>query len=284
MNTTRITLLAVAVYGIISLGVLLSADHAPVSEVRPPIIDMTDGLPEISASAWGVIDLSTGDILYSVHATSVLPVASVTKLVTAAVVNEVSTPTTTATVYWTDLATEGRAGGLYQGQQLTHQELLFPLLLESSNDAATVLSRTVGEVELLGAMTRFTEQAGMRDTAFFDGSGLSSLNVSTVEDLGRLLTFLYERHPHILDITSLRQYLSVAAGWHNNSPFINDVGYVGGKHGYLNAAGRTAVVIFEEQFSRGETLRIGYVVLGSDDLLGDVRTLRELIRTRGLGK
>lgn len=272
------------VYGLASLGFLLSLDHAPVSEVRPPIIDISDGLPEISATAWGVFDLSTGDMLYGTHATTVLPIASVTKLVTAAVINERNTPTTTATVFWTDLATEGRAGGLYQGQVLTHQELLFPLLLESSNDAASVLARSMGKTALLDEMRAFTTAADMKDTAFFDGSGLSPLNVSTVADLGRLLLTLEEKHAHILDITSLRQYLTLDAGWHNNSPFINDVGYVGGKHGYIDAAGRTAVVIFEEQFSRGQTLRLGYVILDSNDLLGDVRTLREIIRTRGLGK
>jgi len=270
------------VYGAGSLIFLLAASVTPPEEERPPIIPLPEGVPGVTARAWGVVDLSTGDLVYAAAPTTSLPIASVTKLLTAATLLTEADTSTPAIVTWSDVATEGRAGSLVPGNQYSYHELFFPLLLESSNDAATTLARALEPDSLPVRMNGYAATHELSMTSLKDPSGLSPENVSTIEDLARLLYTLNTELPHVLDITALRTYGSSQQGWSNNSPFIGDVGYRGGKHGYTPEAGKTAAVIFTETFLRGVEVPVGYIVLGSEDSVLDVRLLRELVRTRGL--
>ncbi len=230
-------------------------------------------LAQLPVSAFAIFDVETGEVLVSDNEETSLPIASVTKLVTAAVVIDNLDLDLAATITANDVATEGEAGKLRIGQKYSYRELLLPLLLESSNDAATVFERLTenGVVEDMNALV---DDLGASQTAFADASGLSAENVSTAEDLALIVTHLYKHQPHVFDITKLSQYVGPYTGWVNNNPVINSGGYLGGKHGYTHAANRTIVAVFEESF--GNTTRnIGYIVLGSDDLKSDIRTLRQ---------
>jgi D-alanyl-D-alanine endopeptidase (penicillin-binding protein 7) len=157
----------------------------------------------------------------------------------------------------------------------TSYELLFPLLLESSNDAAAALERA-GTGDLVALMNQSVRAAGARATTFADASGLSSLNVSSAAELATLTQALYSTEPHLFDITRLNQRLGEYVGWTNNSP-VRDPRYLGGKHGYTEAAGRTLVALFNESLVGGEERVLGYVLLGSADLAADVASLRQYV-------
>lgn len=219
---------------------------------------------EISARAFGVIDIETGEILLSHNASEVLPIASVTKLFTAATVLEKQVTDALVTITPPDVATEGRAGSLAVSQTYTAHELLFPLLLESSNDAATALMRTIDEEVLIA------------DRKMADGSGLSSRNQASVTELTSELPRLYKKFPHIFDITTLSQYVGTYTGWKNNSPVRDMSGYRGGKHGYTYEAGRTLLAVFAEEDLGGREL--GYIILGSADIVADVQTVRGMVK------
>ena len=218
--------------------------------------------PQVSARAYGVFDIETGKLLFSQNQDEQLPIASVTKLFTAAQVLKSEQDDTELNISEVDVATEGRAGKLKVGQVYKTHELLFPLLLESSNDAATALERSVGSIYF-----------GDRQLA--DASGLSSYNEASVSELATEVRRLYHEVPHLFDITTLGQYVGEYTGWVNNSPVRNLPGYRGGKHGYTEAAGKTLAAVFAESKLTGREL--GYVLLGSSDLEKDVEILRATV-------
>jgi len=233
----------------------------PAAAARALLVELSS-LPEVSAKAYEVFDVQTGEILLAYNAEESLPIASVTKLFTAAKVLD-SAVAEPLIITNQDIATEGRSGKLEAGQEYSGHELLFPLLIESSNDAATALARTFGEIPLAG---HFLD----------DASGLSDKNIATVSQLSGEVRSLYARLPHLFDVTTLQQYIGEHTGWINNSPVFDLPGYKGGKHGFTYAANQTLVAIFAEESL--EDRELGYVLLGSDDVRTDTQTLRAAVK------
>ena len=228
---------------------------------------------ELPVSAFAIFDVETGEILVSKNSGKKLPIASVTKLVTAASAMDNLDLDLAAIITASDVLTEGKAGKLQAGEKYSQRELLFPLLLESSNDAAVVFERVTDD-GIISGMNSFVENLGATQTSFADASGLSSRNISTAEDLALVTTYLYENQPHVFDMTKLPQYVGPYTGWVNNNPVIEKDNYLGGKHGFTHAAKLTIVSLFEEDFV-AESRAIGYVVLGSSDLRADISALRQ---------
>ncbi|MEY3784476.1 MAG: hypothetical protein RLZZ230_798 [Candidatus Parcubacteria bacterium] len=234
-----------------------------VTNAEPVIEPIVIEAPTVTAKAYGVFDMETGELLLSQDANESLPIASVTKLFTAAeLLREEDSLDETVTITDNDVATEGRSGKLEIGQTYKAHELLFPLLLESSNDAATALARTIAPIPLAGEILS-------------DGSGLSSQNKASVSQLATEVKNLYISMPHLFDITTLSQHVGEYTGWVNNSPVKDMVGYKGGKHGYTEAAGRTLVAIFAEPSLDNQ--EFGYILLGSDDIKADTLALRAAV-------
>jgi D-alanyl-D-alanine carboxypeptidase len=209
-------------------------------------------------------------------ATTPRPLASITKLASAAAFFDHAELAATTSLTWSDLNTYGEAGRLQYGDVLTHHQLLFPLLMESSNDAAAAMERI--DTELIAQMEALAAEAGAAVT-FADASGLSTENRASAEALAVLGRHLFAHYPHLIDISRREEHLLTEdRAWVNNNPFISDPRYRGGKHGYLPEAGRTALAFFEEELA-GETFLIGYVVLGSGPLPESVGALREYLST-----
>jgi D-alanyl-D-alanine carboxypeptidase len=235
-------------------------------------------VPEVTAQAYYVFEVETGAELTAKNPDMVRPLASVTKLISSAVFFDTAELTGTIAVTERDVATPGASGRLQVGEEYSLRELVFPALLESSNDASTMQARSVSETDdLIKRMNEYTEALGLPDTHFVDPSGLSPENVSSPRSLSILLRTLVEEQPHLIDITKLRKYVGSTTTWLNNSPLASMSAYAGGKHGYTPEAGRTAVVMFEER-TQGTTRTIGYIVLGSDDLVHDITALREAVQ------
>jgi D-alanyl-D-alanine carboxypeptidase (penicillin-binding protein 5/6) len=246
-----------------------------VSAVSAAFAVATSTMPVISAPAYAVFDAETGAILASADMDTLYPIASVTKLFTAVAILETFNPESTTTIAWSDVAGEGEAGKLHPNEVYSYRELLFPLLLESSNDAADTLERATG-AQLLPAMAAVAAEYGATHSTFADASGLSAENVSTVHDLIAFSRAIGEKYPFVYDISKLQQYIGVYTGWRNNNPVAQMDEYRGGKHGYIMAAGRTIVAHFDESFSAGHRT-LGYVILGSEDLRSDVSILRDFV-------
>lgn len=248
---------------------------ASTPPVAPVFVVATGTAPTLSVNSYLIFDTKTGEVLASQNLDEVHPIASVTKLFTATAILENFNPDSTTTITWGDVSAEGEAGGLEPRQVYTYRELLFPLLLESSNDAALALEHAT-KGDLTTALGLVAQKYGAKHAHFADASGLSPDNTASARDLMNFSRAVGEKYPFVYDISELPQYIGSYTGWLNNNPVFNTDSYRGGKHGYTPAAGRTLVAQFSEHFSAGDRT-IGYVILGSDNLATDVTTLRNFL-------
>lgn len=258
-------------------GLFVLAAFSVTEMLIPPqyAVNQVATLPEPSAHAWIVFDEETGRVLYEFNADEVLPIASVTKLFTAASFLDHGDLSASTTIEWGDVVTEGRAGKLSYGEEYNSRELLFPLLLESSNDAATALNRV--HPSLLDEIKVFNEGLRLEHTVIADPSGLSDKNVSTARELALVARHLFDTKPEVYDMTRITSFYSKDNGWINNSPFADDQAYRGGKHGFTYEANRTAVAFFDQKLKGGNKRLLGYVLLKSDDLERDMELLRDFV-------
>lgn len=232
----------------------------------------------VTANAWGLFDVGTGKVLYGENIDDVLPIASVTKLFSARTAYLQQNAGESVEVSWEILLTEGRAGKLKYGEEFTREELLFPLLLESSNDAAEAIARFENRDEYISDMNSFVKEIGMSKTQFVDPSGLGQGNVSTVSELAYFTSDTIKNNQHIFDITRLEKYIGKNHTWWNSSPAIEFAGYVGGKHGYTDEAGGTIIALFNIELQNNITRKIGIILLGSKNISKDVRVLHEYVQ------
>lgn len=228
------------------------------------------------ADSFLIFDEESGTEIASKNAQEVLPIASVTKLFSASLFYAHADLEATTSITWGDVNTEGDAGRLRPFEVYSYRELMYPLLLESSNDASMAMLRVYPT--LLEDMNRYVLDAGFTHTVFADPSGLSSENVSTAYELALLVRKMRKEYEHVFDITRLTQFIGTHTGWMNNNPLFGLEGFKGGKHGFTYEANRTVVVFFDETLASGDVRTIGYVLLGSPDLKTDIVLLREEVR------
>jgi D-alanyl-D-alanine carboxypeptidase len=239
-------------------------------------IKNTKKIAKISSLSYLVADLETGKVLLSQNINQQLPIASVTKLMTAIVADETLGLDTKTIISSEAINTYGTQGELKKGESYSVLELFYPLLLESSNDAAEALAYTKNRTGFIADMNGKAKSIGLLNTSYEDASGLSAQNTSTVTDLFRLTQYISKYRKYILDISTEKKKELGKKVWFSNSRFRSDSDYVGGKNGYTDEALKTQVVLFEEEFE-GEKRTIVYIVLRSTDVAYDIKMLRDFV-------
>lgn len=244
-------------------------------------IAMTDGgyallpkapeFPNLGAAGFIVGDLETGEVLAKRAESEVRPIASVTKLVTSLTSLEILNQYKEVEVSEEAVATNASFGDLRAGETLTIGDLLHPLLLESSNDAAEAIAETAGRNYFIDSMNAKAEALGLADTSFGDPSGLSPDNVSTPADLFKLAQYLHKYKQFVLKTSLVKEYALGRHSWTNSSKLLGDERYRGGKHGYTDEAGKTLVATFAVPLSEFDDRNIAVVILKSPDPAADAR-------------
>jgi len=139
-----------------------------------------------------VIDRDSGQVLYEKNTQYVLPIASLTKLMTAMVVIDADQPLDEPITITEDDRDLDRysASRLPIGSRLLRRELLQLALMASENRAAAALARNYpgGRPAFVRAANSKARVLGMADSVFADGTGLSVANVSTAADLARMIS------------------------------------------------------------------------------------------------
>ncbi|HBD33569.1 MAG TPA: D-alanyl-D-alanine endopeptidase [Cupriavidus sp.] len=198
-----------------------------------------------------VMDQNTNEVLFQKNPTAVLPIASITKLMTALVVMDARLPMDEMlTVTEEDRDTEKHSSSrLRFGTQLTRQEMLLLALMSSENRAASALGRNYpgGLPAFVGAMNRKARELGMSDSHFVDSNGLSSSNVSSAMDLARLVNAAY-RNPTIREYSTQPEHEVTVFGRPMHYVSTNrlvrggnwDIGLQ--KTGYISEAGQCLVM------------------------------------------
>jgi len=210
---------------------------------------------KLRSAAALVIDQEGGQLLYAKNTEAVMPIASITKLMTAMVTLDSGLSLDeTITIDREDVdLLKGTRSKLKLGVSLTRREMLRLALMASENRAAAALARSYpgGTAAFVQAMNQKAKQLGMRDTRFLDPTGLNPGNVSTALDLAYMVNAGYH-YPIIRDFTTTEQVRLAFEGVRRQRTlaFRNSNGLVRGgeweiglsKTGYISEAGRCLVM------------------------------------------
>lgn len=162
-----------------------------------------------------VLDLNRDQVLYAKNASRPMPIASITKLMTAMVILDAKlAPNEKITITEDDKdRLRHSRSRLPVGAVLTRDELLHLALVGSENRAAAALGRTYpdGKTAFLKAMNRKARSLGMARSKFLDPTGLDAGNTASAEDLVRMLQAAYA-YPRIRAITTLPSYTVTTEG------------------------------------------------------------------------
>jgi poly-gamma-glutamate synthesis protein (capsule biosynthesis protein) len=233
--------------------------------------------PNVSAKAFLVGDLDTGEVILAKNQDQKFPIASISKLMTALVATKIMSGDDTAKVTKNSLTIEGKAegknGDLYPGQKIKISDLIYPLLLESSNSAAEVIAEYFDKDSFISKMNQEAVNLKMVSTSYQDPSGLSVGNQSTTSDLFKLTGYLMQNYPDLFKITTNRSYSNKKQSWSNISQFLGQTGYLGGKSGYTDAALQTVVAVFDLPLGQTGYRPVAITLLQSTDRKKDVETI-----------
>jgi serine-type D-Ala-D-Ala endopeptidase (penicillin-binding protein 7) len=246
----------------------------------------TDDPLDLRSSVAFVIDQDTHEVLLDKNAQAVLPIASLTKLMTSVVVVEAGLPLDEVlTVTQDDVDTEKGSGSrLRVGAQLTRGEMLHLALMSSENRAANALGRHYpgGEAAFVEAMNAKARQLGMADTRYVEPTGLSSRNQSSARDLA-LLVSEASQHPLISELSTSPSY-QVAVGRRTlqyrttNQLVLNPSWEIGlQKTGYISEAGRCLVM--QARMAGRKLIMVFLDSTGKYSRLGDAERVRHWIET-----
>ncbi len=222
----------------------------------------TAGTKPVSATGYVVMNMESNTPILEKNSETLMPIASVTKLITAAVARRILNQEAYITVNSSILGIYGNEGRLRDGEKLRVRELMYPLLMVSSNDSAEALAQAYsgGRIKFIKEMNSWVNSIGAYRTYFKDSSGLSPDNVSTPHDLVIITQWILKNDPGIFDITLTKAKTIRTHTWINPTHFLNLTAYAGGKNGYTPEANRTGVALFK----LGKQKRLfGVFLLGS---------------------
>ena len=206
---------------------------------------------ELKSSVALVVDQETREVLFRKNDDAVLPIASLTKLMTGLLINEANLDMNEPIqITQEDVDTEkGSRSRLKVGTELTRGELMHLALMSSENRAAHALGRTYpgGLANFVARMNEKASQLGMADTRYVEPTGLSSKNQSSARDLAMLVDAAHAE-PTLRELSTSSHH-QVEVGnrtlqFNNTNRLVNNPTWQIGlqKTGYISEAGRCLVM------------------------------------------
>jgi serine-type D-Ala-D-Ala endopeptidase (penicillin-binding protein 7) len=244
---------------------------------------------DLKSSVALVIDQDTREVLFSKNDSAVLPIASLTKLMTGLVVSEAKLPMDEmVTITQDDVDTEkGSSSRLRVGTMLTRGELLHLALMSSENRAAHALGRTYpgGVGSFVSLMNAKAKMLGMNDTRYVEPTGLSSHNQSSAHDLATLVNAAYDDSV-LRELTTSHGH-EVAVGkrtlkYNNTNRLVKnpdwDIGLQ--KTGYISAAGQCLVM--QAKIAGRKLIMVFLDSAGKLSRIGDAERVRRWVESNPL--
>lgn len=242
--------------------------------LRPaPQRTSTNPGPVLQAKAAIVLDDVTGQVLWQKNPDAVVPIASITKLMTSLVaVDHITNWDDSYTMQGSDHV-GGESFPASKGDQFTKHDLLKTTLIFSANNAAMALAHSTGlsDDEFVRAMNAKAQQLGLLDTHYVEPSGLKVGDVSTARDLALLMRTI-EHEPILLEAASQANHQMTRQNPNQDHPVItlkttdwllrdHNPNVIAGKTGFTDEAGSCFVSLDTNQAGH----HIIVVVLGSPD-------------------
>jgi D-alanyl-D-alanine endopeptidase (penicillin-binding protein 7) len=227
-----------------------AADQPPSYGQIAGLQNVPDAL-RLKSNAALVVDQETNEVLFKKNEGAVLPIASLTKLMTGLVLTEANLPMDEmVSITQEDVDTEkGSSSRLRVGTELSRGDLLHLALMSSENRAAHALGRTypAGLPEFVRLMNAKAQTLGMKDTRYVEPTGLSSANQSSAQDLVKLVGAAHQQ-PVLRQLTTSAAY-QVPVGkrmvqFNTTNRLVKNPAWDIGlqKTGYISEAGRCLVM------------------------------------------
>ncbi|MDB5266316.1 MAG: hypothetical protein JWN89_131 [Parcubacteria group bacterium] len=256
---------------------------------------------DLKAKAAYVYDARTGNVLFAKNASARLPLASLTKVMSAVVATDLAPGDSVIVVTKEAISADGDSG-LRVGERWSLKNLLDFALTSSSNDGTKAVALALGaihktnptqfeaEQDFIANMNKKADDLHMKNTYYFNETGLDlpaqageSVGkggaYGSAEDMAKLLTYILKNHPELLDATrnetvrlqSLDNFIHTA---HNTDTIVANIpGIKASKTGFTDLAGGNLVIAFDPELGRPIIIS----VLGStaDERFTDVSQLVE---------
>src|SRR5665213_367443 len=258
MHTVKQRIVALALGALLSASAICSANGSSngvgvvrVAAVHTRAHKPSFGEPDLRSSSVLIVDETHAATLYARRADAAMPIASITKLMTALVVMDAAQPLDEMIEISRDDSHTGKGSfsRLTVGTKLARGDLLHLALMSSENRAAQALGRHYpgGLVAFVQAMNARAKALGMQHSHFVDPAGLSSENVASPVDLTKLVMAV-ARNRVIREYSTDKAY-TVRAGrrridFRNTDSLVSNPGWniVVQKTGYITEAGKCLVM------------------------------------------
>jgi D-alanyl-D-alanine carboxypeptidase len=269
---------------VIALGAIffVSTGTAHVKEQTPvkpaPVFVNPFATTTLDAKGAFVYAPTSKHVMFQSNADVTLPLASVTKVMTAFVASTVLSDEDIITISTDDLLPDGDAG-LYPGEQWKFKDLRDVMLVASANDAAEAIRRTVDEKLMargasttIGIMNEKAAELGLGSLNFQSVTGLDDLDgaataFGSARDMALMFTHVIHSRPDIFESTRESSIYrgainGIASTFKNTNVTINDMpSIIASKTGFTDAAGGNLIAAFDA----GLGSPIVIAVLGSDN-------------------
>ncbi len=259
----------------------------PLVRDLTPVSQDARRAPELNATAFYLVAIDAKGnekVLASKNEDDFMPIASITKLVTALSVYAFYDPLEEIRIDPAVLGGKGDSGRFRGGEAYEVNELMRAMLIESNNDAAEAFARAAGEAAFVSEMNRRAEALGLLHTHFVNPTGLDGAesNQSSARDAARILKEIVTSYPDVRAVLAMPEAEICTVGRiacfvaTTTNALLHDPGFpmtiIGGKTGETPAAKKNLVLA-----ARAPTpgLIIIGAVLGSDDHFRDMKKLLE---------
>jgi D-alanyl-D-alanine endopeptidase (penicillin-binding protein 7) len=251
-------------------------------------LHQTEDPLDLRSSVAFVLDQDTNEVLLNKNSKAVLPIASITKLMTGLLVTEANLPMDEMlTITQDDVDTEkGSSSRLAVGTRLSRGEMLHLALMSSENRAANALGRNYpgGLPAFVAAMNAKARQLGMNDTRYVEPTGLSSQNQSSARDLALLVKAAHEV-PLLRELSTSPEH-QVAVGsrqlqFHTTNRLVLNPSWDIGlqKTGYIAEAGQCLVM--QAQLAGRKLIMVLLDSAGKYSRIADAERIRKWLTSAG---
>ncbi len=235
--------------------------------------------PVIDANAALLVDLDSNRILYEKNSNASVPIASLTKLLSATVASELFRDQDIVTVSSTSVRVDGQKQTLFIGERITIGNLIAMMLVESSNDAAYAIAAYAREqnIDFVARMNQKAAALGMDQCTFTNPAGLDDTAFCSATNLLKLVRSMIRTMPQLWAVTTnpTLTVSSVDGATIHQIKSTNELlegmeGILGGKTGYTDGALGCLVLVVKLPDKDATLVSI---VLGSRGRFADTRTL-----------
>ena len=248
---------------------LMALNIASIFPLRTGIAD-----PQISAKSALILDIKTGRALYEKKPQEVLPLASLTKLLSSLVVLDSIPLEKEITLSQGVINTEGESGDFKVGEKVEARHLLFSALIHSSNDAMMGLVSDLGKENFFSLIKSKILQLGLKRTIVADPTGLEASTVGSALDVAKFSQAAFS-NDFIKKILAIPEYTftSRSGVFHKvttTNPLIFDPRVIVAKTGTLDKVGQNYTALIQPANAKNQMILI---ILGSTNREKDALTL-----------